>query len=251
MGLKSITLGSGRTIPVDCLAVSGGWSPNVALTCHHRGRPVWHNEIAGSVPGNDLPPGMTVVGAANGTMTLASVMNEAHVAGAEAANALGHQAPSGSAPEASDEPFDAKPFWHVKESKVRAWVDLQNDVTAKDVKQSHQEGFRSVEHLKRYTTLGMATDQGKTSNMLGLAIMAEASGRTIEETGTTIFRPPYTPVPIGAFAGRARGKHFRPTRLPTSHDWAAENGASFVETGPWMRAEWYTQPGEKGLARQR
>ncbi len=246
MGLKSITLGDGKTIPADCLAVSGGWSPNVALTCHHRGRPVWREEIAGFVPGNDLPPGMTVVGAANGTMTLASALNKAHVTGKEVANTLGHHVSSGATPKASDEPFDAKPFWHVKESKTRAWVDLQNDVTSKDVKQSHQEGFRSVEHLKRYTTLGMATDQGKTSNMLGLAIMAEASGRSIEETGTTIFRPPYTPVPIGAFAGRARGKHFRPTRLPTSHNWAEENGASFVETGPWMRAEWYTQPGEKG-----
>ena len=246
MGVKSITLKNGRTLPIDCLAVSGGWSPNVALTCHHRGRPVWREEIAAFVPGGELPPGMHVVGAAGGAMTLAAALGEGHSVGAETANALGHHASSGNQTAASDEAFESAAFWHVSQSKTRAWVDLQNDVTTKDVKQSHQEGFHSVEHLKRYTTLGMATDQGKTSNMLGLAIMAEASGRTIAETGTTIFRPPYTPVPIGAFAGRSRGKDFRPTRLPTSHKWAAENGASFVEVGPWMRAEWYTKPGEKG-----
>ena len=111
-------------------------------------------------------------------------------------------------------------MWHVPQSQARAWLDLQNDVTVKDVKQAHQEGFRAVEHLKRYTTLGMATDQGKTANIPALAIMAECTGRTIPETGTTIFRPPYTPVPIGALAGRARGREFRPYRLTPSHRWA-------------------------------
>ncbi|MDE0209219.1 MAG: sarcosine oxidase subunit alpha, partial [Boseongicola sp.] len=101
-------------------------------------------------------------------------------------------------------------------------------------------------HLKRYTTLGMATDQGRTANVLGLALMAEAAGKSIEETGTTIFRPPYTPVAIGAFAGRARGKHFRPHRLTPSHKWAEENGADFVEAGMWLRAQWFRRPGEKG-----
>ena len=92
-------------------------------------------------------------------------------------------------------------------------MDLQNDVTTKDIKISYEEGFRSVEHLKRYSTLGMATDQGKTSNILGLAVLAEYSGKSIPDTGTTIFRPPYNPVPIGAFAGRSRGKEFKPVRL--------------------------------------
>ena len=119
-------------------------------------------------------------------------------------------------------------------------------MTVKDIRQSYQEGFRSVEHLKRYTTLGMATDQGKTSNIPALAIMAECTGKTIPETGTTIFRPPYTPVPMGALAGRARGKDFRPYRLTPSHRWAEENGATFVETGNWLRAQWYARPGEKG-----
>ncbi|MEK9961409.1 MAG: glycine cleavage T C-terminal barrel domain-containing protein, partial [Rhodobiaceae bacterium] len=120
----------------------------------------------------------------------------------------------------------------------------QNDVTVKDVGLAHQENFRAVEHLKRYTTLGMAGDQGRTSNVLGLAVMAELTGKTIAETGTTIYRPPYTPTPIAAFAGRSVGRDFRPTRLPPSHHWAAEQGAVFVETGSWMRAQWFPREGE-------
>ena len=244
-GVGAVILNSGRTVEADCLAVSGGWSPNVHLTCHHRGRPQWREDIAGFVPGGELPPGMIVAGAANGTLSLASALRDGHQAAVAAAADLGHSAQP-EAPAASDESTAITPFWHVAESKRRAWVDLQNDVTTKDVKQSHKEGFRAVEHLKRYTTLGMATDQGKTANMLGLAIMAEASGKTIPETGTTIFRPPYNPVAIGAFAGRARGKHFRPYRLTPSHKWAKENGADFVETGMWLRAQWFKRPGEKG-----
>ncbi len=244
--LRSITLNSGRRIEADCLAVSGGWSPNVHLTCHHRGRPDWNEAIAAFVPGGGLPPGMVVAGAANGTMTLAGALAEGHNSATQLAKDLGASQSTGTGPSAEDETFDTRAFWHVGESRKRAWVDLQNDVTTKDIKQSHQEGFRSVEHLKRYTTLGMATDQGKTANVLGLAIMAEAAGKSIDETGTTIFRPPYNPVAIGAFAGRARGKDFRPTRLTPSHTWATENGADFVETGMWLRAQWYKRPGEKG-----
>jgi len=244
--LSGITLNNGRRIKADCLAVSGGWSPNVHLTCHHRGRPVWREDIAGFVPGDALPPGMTVIGAANGEMTLGAGLREGHAAGLALIAELGYASASDDAPKASDEPFDTAAFWHVSESKSRAWVDLQNDVTTKDIKQSHAEGFRAVEHLKRYTTLGMATDQGKTANILGLALMADASGKSIPETGTTIFRPPYNPVAIGAFAGRSRGKDFRPTRLTPSHDWAQQNGADFVEAGLWKRAQWFKQPGEKG-----
>ena len=138
---------------------------------------------------------------------------------------LGQKSADAPLPKASDEPAKISAFWHVSESRNSAWVDLQNDVTSKDIKQSQHEGFRSVELLKRYTTLGMATDQGKTANVLGLAILAEAAGKSIPETGTTIFRPPYSPVPIGAFAGRSRGKDFKPFRLTPSHKWATENGA--------------------------
>ncbi|MEL7114448.1 MAG: sarcosine oxidase subunit alpha family protein [Pseudomonadota bacterium] len=244
-GLRAVIDGKHRSVPTECLAVAGGWSPNVHLTCHQRGRPVWRDDIAAFVPGPDLPPGMRVAGAANGAFTTAEALREGQAAALAAAEALGHNATAHPLPSTSDESAEITAFWHVK-AKGRAWVDLQNDVTTKDVKQSHQEGFRSVEHLKRYTTLGMATDQGKTSNMLGLAVMAEVSGQSIAETGTTIFRPPYTPVPMAAFAGRAKGRDFRPTRLTPTHDWAAAHGATFVEVGPWMRAQWFAQPGEAG-----
>ncbi len=245
-GLKSLTLSNGQVIKADCLAVSGGWNPNVHLTCHQRGRPNWNDDLSAFVPGDDLPVGMSVAGAANGTLALGAALKDGRDRANEIVKDLGFKASRKAAPKAEDEAYKGAPFWHVGESRKRAWVDLQNDVTVKDIKQSHAEGFRSVEHLKRYTTLGMATDQGKTSNIPALAIMAECTGKTIPQTGTTIFRPPYTPIPMGALAGRARGKNFRPTRLTPSHIWAKENGATFVEVGNWMRAQWFARPGEKG-----
>ncbi len=243
-GLKGVELASGERIALDCLAVSGGWNPNVHLTCHHGGRPFWRPEIAAFVPGGSLPRGMTVAGAANGNFTTAAALDDGHGAAVAMLDDLGFSAAADEVPTASDEAAGVSALWHVKESRGRAWLDLQNDVTVKDVVQAHREGFRSVEHLKRYTTLGMATDQGKTANVGALAIMAEQTGRTIAETGTTVFRPPYTPVPIAAFAGRSRGKDFRPTRLTPSHDWAAGQGAVFIEAGMWLRAQWFPRPGE-------
>ncbi len=230
--------GSTRTLECGALGVSGGWNPNVHLTCHQRGRPTWDGDLSAFVPGGTLPPGMTVAGAASGDLST----NGALLSGANgAAEALGIKAAD--TPEADDTPATQSAFWYVEGCK-RAWLDQQNDVTVKDVRLAHQEGFRSVEHLKRYTTLGMATDQGKTSNMGGLAIMAEIAGKGIPDVGTTIFRPPYTPVAIGALAGRMRGMEFHPTRLTPSHYWAKECGAVFVEVGNWLRAQWFPIEGE-------
>ncbi len=232
--------GSTRTIECGALGVSGGWNPNVHLTCHQRGRPTWNDDLAAFVPGDTLPPGLSVAGAANGSFSTHGALKS----GAEAAKkALGLKGRLPKTPQAEDAPVSQTPFWYV-EGCARAWLDQQNDVTVKDVKLSHQEGFRSVEHLKRYTTLGMATDQGKTSNLGGLAIMAELAGKSIPEVGTTIFRPPYTPVPIGTFGGRMRGMEFHPTRLTPSHFWAKERGAVFVEVGNWLRAQWFPIEGE-------
>ncbi|MBU2991699.1 sarcosine oxidase subunit alpha family protein [Octadecabacter sp. 1_MG-2023] len=231
--------GTDRTIECKALGVSGGWNPNVHMTCHQQGRPAWNDALAAFVP-DALPVGMIVAGAAKGDLSTAGAL----VGGATAARAaLDLKGRMPKLPQAEDAPVTVTPFWYV-EGASRAWLDQQNDVTVKDVKLSHQEGFKSVEHLKRYTTLGMATDQGKTANMGGLAIMAELAGKTIPEVGTTMFRPPYTPVAIGALGGRHRGQDFHPKRLTPTHAWAEEQGAVFVEVGNWMRAQWFPHAGE-------
>jgi sarcosine oxidase subunit alpha len=168
--------------------------------------------------------------------------------GAEAARAAGFDAAIPALPATDgNETAAAEPFWRVKEAKGKAFVDLQNDVTVKDIELAAREGFGSVEHLKRYTTLGMATDQGKTANVLGLAILADIAGRRIPEIGTTTFRPPFSGVSFGALAGHHRGKEFRPIRRTASHEWAAANGAVFVEAGPWLRAQYFHRPGDKDI----
>ncbi|MDQ0511625.1 sarcosine oxidase subunit alpha family protein [Ancylobacter amanitiformis] len=235
--------GRPERIAVDTLAVSGGWSPNVHLTCHHGGKPAWNGAIAAFVPGT-VPPLLAVAGAASGAFTLGSALTDGAAQGAEAAEALGFPVPLPDVPAVAEESVAIAPFWHVADSRGPAFVDLQNDVTAKDISIAHKEGFRSVEHLKRYTTLGMATDQGRTSNVTGLAIMASLTGASIPETGTTIFRPPYTPVSLGALGGHHRGKDFRAVRLTPTHEWAKARGAVFIETGAWLRAQYFPRPGE-------
>ena len=163
---------------------------------------------------------MTVVGAARGSFLLSDALREGIAAGTAAAEATGHRAPSLPQPKSDDERVAATAFWYVPESTGKAFVDFQNDVTPEDVALASREGYRSVELLKRYTTLGMATDQGKTSNVNGLAILASLTDRAIPDVGTTTFRPPYIPVAIGAIAGRHRGKEFRATRLTAGYPWA-------------------------------
>lgn len=233
------------TVEADCLAVAGGWNPVVHLACHMRGRPVWNDKLAAFVPGAELPPGMAVAGAANGAFSTQAAMREGAAAAANALGELGRKAKALPAPETEDASYSIAPLWHVGGTKGRAWLDFQNDVTVKDVELAHQEGFRSVEHMKRYTTLGMATDQGRTANVAAIALLAGTSGKSIAETGTTTYRPPFAPVAIAAFAGRARGRAFKPFRLTPAHDWARDRGASFVEAGMWLRAQWFELPGEK------
>jgi methylglutamate dehydrogenase subunit C len=236
----------GRTQKIECdvLAVSGGWNPAVHLTCHLGGKPAWNDEIAAFTPGT-LPPGMHVAGAANGALALGQCLTGGVAVGALAAVECGHPFTSLTVPRAADEPAAITPLWQVRASRAKAFVDFQNDVTTRDIVVADREGFSSVEHLKRYTTLGMATDQGKLSNVSGLAILAEASGRTIPQVGTTTYRPPYVPVSFGAMTGHHRGRDFRPIRLPPSHAWAQEQGAVFIETGAWLRAQYYPRAGEK------
>jgi sarcosine oxidase subunit alpha len=230
-------------IACDLLCVSGGWSPSLHLASHLGARPVWSERIAAFVPGA-LPGGMAAAGAANGELALLDALAAGARDGLQAAADAGFIGQPVEIPEVDGESTGQTQLWRVRGARGKAFVDLQNDVTDDDVALAGHEGFRSVEHLKRYTTLGMATDQGKTSNVNGLALVAEFTAKTIPQAGTTTFRPPYTPVAIGALAGGHRGKDFKPTRLPPSHRWAREQGAVFVETGYWLRAQWYPRPGE-------
>ncbi|KQO48848.1 sarcosine oxidase subunit alpha [Methylobacterium sp. Leaf86] len=247
LGLKAIevvdTYGSRQTIACDCLAMANGWNPIVHLDSHLSRRPVWDEAIHAFVPGA-LPSGMVAVGAAGGAFTLASCLETGGRAGAEAASACGFAGAAPETPKTDPESIAHTPLWRVPVSRGKAFVDFQNDVAASDVELAHREGFRAVELLKRYTTLGMATDQGKTSNLAGLGIMAELTGQPVASVGTTMFRPPFTPVAIGAFAGHHRGKDFRATRHVPSHTWCEEQGAVFVETGLWLRPAYFPKAGE-------
>jgi methylglutamate dehydrogenase subunit C len=230
-------------LSVDALAMSGGWNPSLALSTHVGGRPRWSEQIAAFVPG-ELPRGMSVAGAAGGSFTLERALHEGASAGMEAAVATGFKNAGAPRWRTTDDAAGVTPLWNVAQSTTKAFVDFQHDVTYDDIALAVREGFRSVELLKRYTTLGMATDQGKTSNLNGHAIMAALTERAIPEAGTTTSRPPYTPVAVGAFAGQHRGKDFKPTRLTAGHDWAKERTQVFVEAGQWLRAQWFAAAGE-------
>ncbi|RWR30019.1 sarcosine oxidase subunit alpha family protein [Sinirhodobacter populi] len=247
LGLNRIAVAQdGRETWIECgaLGVSGGWNPNVHLASHHRGRPVWSEVLHAFVPAlAGGPPGLTAAGAAAGEGSTAGALASGARVAAAALSDLGFAATAPDLPRAEDAAQTLSPLWHVP-GEGRAWVDFQNDVTVKDIGLAYQENMRPVEHLKRWTTLGMATDQGKTANVTALAVMAELTGKAIPETGTTIFRPPYTAVPIAALGGGDSGEHFRPRRLTPTHEWAASQGAAFVEVGQWMRAQYFPRPGE-------
>jgi sarcosine oxidase subunit alpha len=235
--------GAVHKISCDLIVVSGGFSPNMQMTTHLGGRSQWRDDIAGFVPGT-MPKNMSAAGAANGSFSLASCLADGARAGSSAASGAGFDAKPIAVPSSDDEPSSVTAFWHVDRAKHKAFVDFQNDVTAADVALAEREGYRSVEHLKRYTTLGMATDQGRTSGVNGLAILAKLTGKSIPETGITTARPPYTPVSLGALAGEHRGKHFKPFRLTPSHNWAKAQGAVFVEAGLWLRSLYFPKPFE-------
>ncbi|MGC3936443.1 sarcosine oxidase subunit alpha family protein [Roseobacter sp. EG26] len=247
-GLQGVTVQGPRgtfRIDADCLAMSGGWNPTVHLTCHMNGRPTWREDIASFVPTPDSIPGLKAAGACNGTFGT----SECFAAGSDAARTvlkeLKLKAPRVDLPVASDadDGFGITPLWAVP-GKGRAWLDFQNDVTVKDIKQAATENFRSVEHMKRYTTQGMATDQGKNSNVAALAVLADATGRGIPETGTTTFRPPYAPVAIAAMGAGGQGDGFAPQRFTTSHQVSIAMGAPMIEAGLWYRPSYFPKAGE-------
>ncbi|WP_127900678.1 sarcosine oxidase subunit alpha family protein [Solirhodobacter olei] len=232
-----------RRVEADCLAVSGGWNPTLHLTCHMNSRPVWRPEIAAFVPVDGAVPGLHACGAAAGVFSTAGCLEDGLRAAGAALEAIGQKAPKIAAPKAEDGAYDISPLWVVPGER-RAWLDFANDVTAKDVRLSAQENFRSVEHMKRYTTQGMAPDQGKNSNVGALAVLADATGRGIPETGTTTFRPPYVPVSIAAMGAGGRAAGFAPQRFTTSHEASVERGAPMIEAGLWYRPSYFPRMGE-------
>jgi sarcosine oxidase subunit alpha len=236
------------SISCDLVLMAGGWTPSVHLYSQMRGKVRFDAERQIYVPG-DRAANEHSVGACGGSFGLARALAEGAAAGAAAARATGRDAGDGPSPAVAGEILPRGGYQgavphHRDVRKVKAFVDFQNDVTAKDIKLAVREGFRSIEHVKRYTTNGMATDQGKTSNMNGLAIAAETMGKAIPEVGLTTFRAPYTPVTFGTFAGHSRGDLFDPIRRTPSHDWAQARGAAFEDVGMWKRAWYFPKSGE-------
>ncbi|KIN63981.1 Sarcosine oxidase, alpha subunit family [Sulfitobacter noctilucicola] len=244
--LESITVRTDEgeeALQVDCLAMSGGWNPTVNLTCHMNGRPTWREDIQAFVPTQGAVPHMDVAGACAGTFSTHGCMEAGVSAAHDALKALGKKTVEVAIPVAEDEAYALNPLWAVA-GKGRAWLDFQNDVSVKDIRQAVVENFKSVEHMKRYTTQGMATDQGKNSNVAALAVLADATGRGIPETGTTTFRPPYVPVSIAAMGAGGQGHGFAPERHTTSHRQSVEAGAPMIEAGLWYRPSYFPKGGE-------
>ena len=235
-------------LSLDLLAVSGGWSPNVALFSQSRGQLRYDPDLAAFRPGRSVQKERSA-GAANGRYRLADCLAEGATAGAEAAAAAGFAAPPADPPgltRMEPEPVAIEALWKVPtQSRMPdAFVDLQDDVKVADLELAAREGYRSVEHAKRYTTAGMGTDQGKIANMNAFGILAEAQGLSLPQIGTTTYRQPYKPVTIGALAGSQVGDLFHPRRGTPMHQWHRDNGAVFEPVGDWLRARLYPRTGE-------
>ena len=246
---------AGDIIHRDCdlIAMSGGISPAVHLHSQARGKLKWDDSKLCFKPAATHEPSFNI-GACNGMFDLGGGLREAARAAVRAASLTGHkvtqiEVPPVTTTKQSWTPLAAWkiPNGHATGQGPKAFVDFQNDVTATDITMAAQEGYQSVEHVKRYTTTGMGTDQGKTSNINALAILADALGNDIPEVGTTTFRMPYTPASIGAIAGRDIGGLFDPVRRTRMDSWHQAHGAKFEHVGQWMRA-WYYPQGDETMA---
>ncbi len=243
-------------IDCDAVAMSGGWSPVVHLWSHCGGKLVWDDTHAHFRPDPDRAPtgasGQDIVraaGAANGVMGCGDAVRDGFATGVAAVEGLGFTS-VGHAPKAENTPSaPMRPVWQMPQGasyalRSKTWLDYQNDVKVTDVQLAAQEGFESVEHTKRYTTLGMATDQGKLSNINGLAVLSNALNEDIPNVGTTTFRPPYHPISMGAIGGEASRDLFQPLDKTPIHDWHETNGADFEPVGHWRRPYAFVRDGE-------
>ena len=232
----------------DLVLMCGGFTPNVSLFSQARGKLKWDESINAFVPGVTTER-LRPAGACRGFFTLAAAVIDGTAAGDQAARDA-RQPHGGEMRDVAATATDTAMAGHLgalprpAAAAGKAFVDWQNDVTTSDLALATREGFRSVEHVKRYTTTGMATDQGKTSNINALAVVAGVLGEPLPQVGLTTFRPPYTPVTFGALAGRARGDLLDPVRTTPIHGWAQEHGAVFEDVGQWKRARYFPRPGE-------
>ncbi len=245
--------GAPRRLRCDHVCVSGGWSPSVHLFSQSRGQTRYDAETFSIVPGASVQAERSA-GAAAGAATLGACLRQGQAAGGEAAQAAGFgDGANGAAPSAAEPEVEGvRPLWEIPPPpaapRAKRFVDLQNDVTVADIALAVREGYLSVEHLKRYTTTGMGTDQGKSSNVNALAVLARATGADMGELGHTTFRPPYTPVSYGALAGRDAGDLFDPVRKTPMHEWHETAGAVFENVGLWKRPYCYPRSGEDSAA---
>ena len=240
-----------RRVACDLVLCSGGWSPRVHLHSQSGARPVYDAAHACFVPGDSIQVERSA-GACNGAFSLRSALEQGWRAGSGACGGLGFAAPPTSIPDCSEAPpLDIEPCWEIPSARPRAkaFVDLQNDVTAEDIRLAEQEGFRSVEHVKRYTTAGMGTDQGKLGNVNVIGILSETLSEAPDGIGTTSYRPPYTPVSFGVIAGKDAGEIVLPARRTALTDCIEEAGAVMFEAGAgYRRPSYFPRPGENMAA---
>ncbi len=237
-------------IECDLVAVSGGWMPNIALFSQSRGKLLYDDTLSAFRPGESWQNERSA-GAAAATFDLEGCLKDGARAGAQAANQTGFPAKAGRLPKVvGGERVQGTPRVMAEipsgrpKHRVRAWIDLQDDVTTKDIKLALAEGYDSIEHAKRYTTTGMGTDQGKVANMNAFAVVADTLRKPVWQVGTTTFRQPWKPVTFAALAGQHVGSHFHPRRGTPMHDWHKGNGAVFEPVGDWLRARAYLRSGE-------
>ncbi len=240
-------LESTETINCDCICVSGFWTPTVHLASQSGNKLKFDEKIDAFIPDKSKQNEKTI-GAANGSFTLQETIESAFKTGSELSSKITDKNNENKIPTVTETKYSVHDkFWCMplpKNGNPKRFVDFQNDVAVSDIEIALREGYRSIEHVKRYTTLGMATDQGRTSNLNGLQMVSNIENKIVPEVGHTTFRPPFTPITIGTIVGREVGMEFMPTRKTPMHDWHEKNNAVFVDAGAWKRPRYYKQGNE-------
>ncbi len=234
-------------INCDCICVSGFWTPTVHLASQSGNKLRFNDEIDAFVP-DKSKQNENSIGSSNGTFTLKETLENSFKLGAEVSNKITNKNEQILLPKTNERKYSTHDkFWCSplpRGKNFKRFVDFQNDVAVSDIEVALREGYRSIEHVKRYTTLGMATDQGRTSNLNGLQLVANVEKKIVPQVGHTTFRPPFTPVTIGTIVGREVGKEYMPTRKTPMHNWHEKNNAVWVDAGAWKRPRYYKRGNE-------